>query len=979
MLDTGNAGQGSNTVGIDHPGDRRTGRAKGDQPRLLQREAMFAELRQILEGTWAHPRCSIMFEGLPGMGKSAALDATFAMARNFGVRVGSARCDAAESTTPFEAVRQVFASLLGHSALFDQQLNDGGDLARSVLRTGHAADHDAVDVYHSLLSLLDGMGSDPVMIGVDDVQWADPMSLGWFQFLARRLQAVPVHLVLTMRTTRGAQPSAGGPLVLGPTMRRFVIQPLSIEATKSMIDGHFGASCDSTFAAAAHDLSGGSPGLLARMLNALDQTGIPAAHLTSSDLEGLESSISARAVMSRAASLGFGAREFVEAVAILGPSDIRVVGSVAGVDHERAARLTDDLADLGVLGWGRPIDFAHKLQRQFVAAEIAPTRRAQTHAAAARVLALFGRSITEIASHIIETDPAGDEATTAFLIDAARHQIGAAYFVDADRLLERAEHEAPTNLLRAEVALLCAEVDGRLGRAGVVEHLKRAAHFGLDPVILAETALDIVDRRHDVQSSSAILSMVQSVRGELEIEHSPTARRLELVESVCLPATERPHRDPQVAEHLAGVDSSITEDLFSIEQSLRAAAQMRMTYADLLESLRTLLTTEVLRPAGFVHSVIVGAALHALVRIGAHEIADPLLRSAINESGGSSGHYAASGYSVILAESLAMQGKVIAADQLVRQLNGEPGSALRQCIVMERRWFAALRERGNHGADAASFAVKMAAPGLSDLGFSASMLLAETSARVRLLEGDWLGVLATLDRLNAIADSVSVKNPAFVPWRVARCAALAELGRFEEGIALAEENLELARSFGCPVTIAEALACVAKFEPPVAQVGLLQDAIQMLSGTSAELLRCNLLIDLGFARHHAGDAAEARSALREGADQATRLGASRLAGVAGRGLLACGARPRRLHASGRESLTPAELRVVRLAADGQTNSAIAEALFINMKTVESHLTRAYRKLGITDRAELAEALRSHPDSGYGIPRSANAAATPRHT
>ena len=140
----------------------------------------------------------------------------------------------------------------------------------------------------------------------------------------------------------------------------------------------------------------------------------------------------------------------------------------------------------------------------------------------------------------------------------------------------------------------------------------------------------------------------------------------------------------------------------------------------------------------------------------------------------------------------------------------------------------------------------------------------------------------------------------------------------------------------------------------------------MLDDTSAELLRCNLFIDLGFARHHAGDAAEARSALREGADQATRLGASRLAGVAGRGLLACGARPRRLHTSGRESLTPAELRVVRLAALGQTNGAIADSLYINMKTVESHLTRAYKKLGITDRAELADALRSHPTTGHGI-------------
>jgi DNA-binding CsgD family transcriptional regulator len=57
-----------------------------------------------------------------------------------------------------------------------------------------------------------------------------------------------------------------------------------------------------------------------------------------------------------------------------------------------------------------------------------------------------------------------------------------------------------------------------------------------------------------------------------------------------------------------------------------------------------------------------------------------------------------------------------------------------------------------------------------------------------------------------------------------------------------------------------------------------------------------------------------------------------------------------------EALTPSELRVVRLAAEGRTNREIAQQLYVTLKTVEGHLSRAYAKLGIARRAELRDAL-----------------------
>ena len=70
-----------------------------------------------------------------------------------------------------------------------------------------------------------------------------------------------------------------------------------------------------------------------------------------------------------------------------------------------------------------------------------------------------------------------------------------------------------------------------------------------------------------------------------------------------------------------------------------------------------------------------------------------------------------------------------------------------------------------------------------------------------------------------------------------------------------------------------------------------------------------------------------------------------------------GARPRRRRLSGADALTPAERRVCELAAAGHSNPAIAQALFVSLRTVETHLTRSYAKLGIPGREQLPAAIR----------------------
>jgi DNA-binding NarL/FixJ family response regulator len=101
---------------------------------------------------------------------------------------------------------------------------------------------------------------------------------------------------------------------------------------------------------------------------------------------------------------------------------------------------------------------------------------------------------------------------------------------------------------------------------------------------------------------------------------------------------------------------------------------------------------------------------------------------------------------------------------------------------------------------------------------------------------------------------------------------------------------------------------------------------------------------------------EAREPLRRALELADACGAQTLADSVRSEIYATGARPRTTAVRGVLALTASERRVVDLASEGQTNRDIAQALYVTPKTVEVHLSNAYRKLGIRSRRELASAL-----------------------
>jgi len=105
-----------------------------------------------------------------------------------------------------------------------------------------------------------------------------------------------------------------------------------------------------------------------------------------------------------------------------------------------------------------------------------------------------------------------------------------------------------------------------------------------------------------------------------------------------------------------------------------------------------------------------------------------------------------------------------------------------------------------------------------------------------------------------------------------------------------------------------------------------------------------------------GQRAAARDPLARALELAAGCAAGPLAARARDELRAAGARPRRPWRTGVDALTPSELRVARLAADGRSNREIAGELYVTLKAIEGHLARAYAKLGIEGRGQLADAL-----------------------
>jgi DNA-binding CsgD family transcriptional regulator len=211
---------------------------------------------------------------------------------------------------------------------------------------------------------------------------------------------------------------------------------------------------------------------------------------------------------------------------------------------------------------------------------------------------------------------------------------------------------------------------------------------------------------------------------------------------------------------------------------------------------------------------------------------------------------------------------------------------------------------------------------------------------------------------NQVEAEVARRGAAYpsTPWRIAAAHAHLALGDDERARALIAAQRPITDRWDTPRLHAATLRAEARILRGDEAIDRLRSAVEHVAGSPSRLELARSLVALGELLRRGGQRVECREPLREGLELARLCGALPLAERAATELRATGARERKVLLSGAASLTASELRICRLAAEGLTNREIAQDLWVTRKTVETHLSHAFRKLDVRGRGELAAAL-----------------------
>ncbi|MDA0166546.1 AAA family ATPase [Solirubrobacter ginsenosidimutans] len=939
---------------------------------LIERAVELDVLRSSVARLESGASGVVVLEAPAGLGKTALLEYGASVAARSGFLVRRAAPGPLERHFAFGVVRALLEGPVREASPGEREhlLDGAAAAAGELLLDGTApAGDSAMLIAHSVLWLCSAIAERrPLALVIDDAQWADRASLEVLSYLARRVDDLPLLLLIGARAD---DPDAASDLLtlLGSVRSATVLhpQPLTARGATQLIR-RLAPETPAAVCRDCHRAVGGNPWLLGELGRQIAAHGPEALEDSEQDAPHV-TAIARTVVRRRLAELCPRDRGVVAALAVIGDgAPPHVLAAVAGVPVGELGPARDALLAAGLLdsGFEAPktlpcsaapsagMRFAHGLIAVAIAEELPRTERERLHREAARALMDCGADPGVVASHLLECGPQADPGVTELLLRAAAAAARGGVPRAAAAYLERALQERAPGDDRGKML-------ARLGTvafdAGLPDSRRR----------LREALREVDDRecRIDVLTRLAALNLVdagdeglaQVFEQELAGEDDPDVRLA--VEAASLDALLIfPERHAERARRVAAIDLSESADPL-LERVVLAH--------------RAWVGTELGAPSASVWAAMARSALDGgLLREEAHwrsayslsarvlvATDDPQAGEAIAgmrdvalERGSLRLRVAAEWYAADHALRTGRVGEAenharLALDLVDDDTNVFSGGAAEVlvCALAERGAFGEarelLRERRLDGA----------------LGFAVWEIgLRHARARLWLGEGDFERAYAEAMEAGTLRAEQGRPNPSLEAWRSTAARALAHLGRREEAMALADAELALAERFGAPVPIATALHARAVAEPDhETRIALCRRGLAVAAGSSG-LEAVRLRLELGSALASLGRRVEARDALRPALADADAAGAVALAQRARRELVATGLRPRHAAIEGAAALTPRQRQICELAAAGKGNRAIAQQLFLSIKTVETHLAAGYRKLGVNTRSELAAEL-----------------------
>ncbi|MGI5498823.1 ATP-binding protein [Lentzea sp. CA-135723] len=855
---------------------------------------------------------ALALTGEPGVGKTTLL--RFAASCATGMTVVHAAGSVAEREIPFGGLHQVLRPALDRLAEIPAPQAQALSVALA-LASGPAIDRFAVGA--ATLSLLCRFAEDrPLAVLLDDLHLVDRPSVDALAFAARRLAADPVVLLAATRAP-------------DPPLPALALTGLDLATARDLVSSRSGPVSPEHIAR-LHRATAGNPLALVEL----------AAHRvdTSPEAPLPVSAALAHEFAAQARSLSASGQAALLVAAVAG-ADLRVVAGACEVHRVEVGALAEaESAGLVRIAAGR-VEFRHPLIRAAVYGDADPQRRRAIHRA---VAAAVGEGSDRQAWHLAEAAVGPDAVVAGLLVQAAErahdrsaHDVASAAYERAARLSPDLERHAALCVSAAESAWLAGETKRSIAlvdQAGPGRAVELRAAIAARTGSLTE-ARDLCRQAAAASGTpdAAVVLLADAVNACFYLGDTATGLDLAHEIEARLPQVTTP-RATGLGHMAAGV-ARILANRGGADQ-IRTAVDL-LTTSGLLHEDRSRLSWLMIGPL-FLRDADSGTELRRTVAHARDEAAVgtlPALLFHVARDEATTDQWAR-------AEATYDE-----ATRLAREAGQETDLAM--CLA-GRAWLQARLGNENRCRDLVAEALPLCRSRDIHIGRVWSLF---ALGELELGRGDPAKALTHLEELAALLDDLRLVDPDLSP-APELTDALVRLHRRAEAEPIAERFRAAARAKGQPWSMARAERTS----------GILSEdfethfeaSLRYHERTLDDFETARTRLAYGARLRRARRRADARPHLHAALETFERLRAARWADLAAVELGATGETIKRR--DDEETLTPQELQVSLLLAEGKTTREVAAALFLSPKTIEYHLRKVYTKLGIRSRAELADRL-----------------------